>query len=112
MSKIKTFTLILLTLWICSCASILEKTFNNKTVSQGNILNNQELSQLKIGMSKQEVLNVLGSSLITSTFNHNRWDYAYTQKIKNNNITTKHVILYFKNNRLANISSDLGNKTT
>jgi outer membrane protein assembly factor BamE len=47
-------------------------------VQQGNILNNSDLKELSYGMSKQEVLFILGTPMVIDPFNESRWDYYYS----------------------------------
>ncbi|NLW06255.1 MAG: outer membrane protein assembly factor BamE [Pseudomonadaceae bacterium] len=44
-------------------------------IQQGNILDEKAVEQLKIGMSQEQVLYILGSPLLTAPNNPNQWDY-------------------------------------
>ena len=46
-------------------------------VTQGNIVTTEQVSLLKIGMTRQQVQQTLGSPLLQDVFNSNRWDYIY-----------------------------------
>ncbi len=70
-------------------------------VQQGNILTKKMVDRLKIGMQKQEVRWVLGSPLVVSTFNQERWDYYYSMKPGNEEVQRKHLVLFFSGDRLA-----------
>ena len=91
-----TFSLFLL----ANCANY---DFSRRIVQQGNILSPAVVNRLSIGMTKEDVAILLGTSLLSPTFNNNRWDYAYTRRkgAESNNI--RHVSLYFSNNRLVRI---------
>ena len=41
-------------------------------IQQGNILNNSDLSTIRQGMSKQEVLFILGTPMVIDPFNESR----------------------------------------
>lgn len=75
---------------------------SNKVVEQGNILSAKKIAKLHVGMAKQQVNTLLGTSLLTPDYESNQWDYAYTLRVKND-IKTKHLILYFKNDKLVSI---------
>jgi len=45
------------------------------SIQQGNIINNSSLQEIQAGMSKQEILYILGSPMLTDPFNSDRWDY-------------------------------------
>ncbi|MBK6757145.1 MAG: outer membrane protein assembly factor BamE [Moraxellaceae bacterium] len=44
---------------------------------QGNPITQADANKLKLGMSPSQVRYVLGSPMITDTFNAQRWDYVY-----------------------------------
>jgi outer membrane protein assembly factor BamE len=47
-------------------------------VVQGNVLTKERLAALKPGMSREEVIDILGTPLLTDPFHANRWDYVFT----------------------------------
>ena len=49
-------------------------------VNQGNILEADKLSQLKLGMSKEQVRFLLGTPMLDDMFHSNRWDYIEYRK--------------------------------
>jgi outer membrane protein assembly factor BamE len=73
--------------------------------TQGNIISEKQLQHLKIGMNKNEVAILLGSSLITPTFTNNRWDYSMTWQKGEGPLIIKRVTLYFTNDRLSEIKT-------
>ena len=48
-------------------------------VQQGNLLDKTMVSELKPGMTKHQVLLLMGTPSVTSPFEQNRWDYVSTQ---------------------------------
>lgn len=79
------------------------------SVQQGNILTQDDVKQLKIGMSKDDVQYLLGAPVLQSTFADNQWDYIYTyQPIDNGPVKEKHINLFFNNqSKLVDIQADL-----
>jgi len=74
------------------------------TIQQGNILEQDEIAKLKPGMSRRQVVFVIGTPLIKDPFNHDRWDYIHTVKDGDTQITTiQRLTLYFKDDALAKI---------
>jgi len=51
-------------------------------IQQGNVLADDEVSQLELGMSKRQVSVLLGSPSIASPFHASRWDYMNTYSIR------------------------------
>ena len=47
-------------------------------VQQGNEITSEMISQVEPGMSKREVVKILGYPLINDPFNKDRWDYYYS----------------------------------
>jgi outer membrane protein assembly factor BamE len=75
-------------------------------VHQGNILEQEQIDQLKPGMSTRQVRFLLGSPLITDVFHQNRWDYFHRVKIGNGEITQKRMSLFFESDQLVRIEGD------
>lgn len=85
---------------LTSCASY---DFSRRIVQQGNLLPAEKIERLHTGMSKQDVAILMGTSLISPTFNNNRWDYAYTWRRGTGSLEVRHLSLYFKGERLSSI---------
>lgn len=89
-----------LSLSLTNCASY---DFSRRIVEQGNMLPQETVQRLKIGMSKSDAAILLGSSLLSPTFNNERWDYAYTVRKGNGPTVIQHLTLYFSHGSLARI---------
>lgn len=72
-------------------------------VQQGNVVTQEMMQQLKVGMTKDEVQNIVGLPILVDTFNTNHWAYTYTFQHRGGKITKKHLDLYFQNDRLSSI---------
>ena len=83
--------------------SCLSYDFSRRVVQQGNLLSQNKINQLKIGMDKTEVANIMGTSLISPMFNEQRWDYAFTQRKGTGTLYRRHLSLYFSQNQLSRI---------
>jgi len=69
------------------CAVIYEQD-----IQQGNVVTDEMLNNLEIGMSKAEAQYYLGTPLIEDPFHANRWDYFYTFKAGRNDEREQRVI--------------------
>lgn len=79
-------------------------TFYRPNIQQGNILELKQVEQLKLGMSKRQVLFVMGTPLLKDPFHKNRWDYIHTIKNGATGITTmQRLTLYFQDDSLSRI---------
>ena len=75
-------------------------------VQQGNLFNKDQVETLKPGMTKRQVLLVMGSPSIISPFNQSRWDYVSSIKRGRGKMASKDLVLYFENDSLARIEGD------
>jgi outer membrane protein assembly factor BamE len=48
-------------------------------IQQGNLVTQEQVAKVKLGMSRLDVRNLLGTPLLQDVFNANRWDYVYTE---------------------------------
>lgn len=46
-------------------------------ISQGNLIKEEDLDQVELGMTKNQVRFLLGTPLIDDPFHVDRWDYVY-----------------------------------
>ena len=65
-------------------------------VQQGNVVTDEMIEMLKPGMTKSQVLFVMGSPLIVDAFRENRWDYVYSMKPSGEDAVEKKAFLVFK----------------
>jgi outer membrane protein assembly factor BamE len=49
-------------------------------IVQGNVVTTEQFTQVKPGMTRSQVKEILGSPLITDPFHADRWDYVFTLK--------------------------------
>ena len=49
-------------------------------VVQGNFISSEQYAKLKLGMTREQVRQVLGTPLLASYFHANRWDYVFEFK--------------------------------
>ncbi|MEO9275432.1 outer membrane protein assembly factor BamE [Marinomonas sp. 5E14-1] len=47
-------------------------------VTQGNLVTQEQLSQLEVGMSESQVTYLLGNPMIRDTFKPDEWHYMFT----------------------------------
>jgi outer membrane protein assembly factor BamE len=76
-------------------------------VAQGNEVTQEMVDQLRPGMTQSQVRYVMGTPLLTDTFNQNRWDYIYQMVEEDERTDKRRVTLYFENNRLVRLEGDL-----
>ncbi|WP_035572217.1 outer membrane protein assembly factor BamE [Halomonas halocynthiae] len=74
-----------------------------RDLAQGNLITNDMASQLQPGMTRQQVLNLMGTPLLKSSFDANEWDYMYRLDEAYGGIEQRSLTLTFNGNQLANI---------
>ena len=68
---------------------------------QGNVIEQKDLDQLKIGMTRSQVRYVLGTPIAASGLRDDRWDYFGYYKPPRGKAMTRTVSLYFNGDTLA-----------
>ncbi|GAC1389601.1 MAG: hypothetical protein NVSMB34_01320 [Variovorax sp.] len=75
-------------------------------VVQGNFVSKEQVAALKPGMSRQQVREILGTSLLTDVFHSDRWDYVFTIRRQGVEPQRRHLALYFKGDALDRFEGD------
>lgn len=78
-------------------------------IQQGNVVTEEMLARLEPDMEKRKVRFLLGTPLITDTFNQDRWDYVYSLREGGGDLTQQHIVLIFEDDRLKHIEGDADN---
>ncbi len=77
-------------------------------VQQGNEITWEMISQIRPGMTRRQVVRILGQPLVNDPFNKNRWDYFYSFRSgETGNLTKQSIILRFEGDNLVTVDSDL-----
>ena len=92
------FSSLIILLLIISCS--LPRVYE-VVVSQGNLIDEDMMEKLEVGMTESQVKYVLGSPLIADTFAPNRWDYYTSVTQGNKKFTEKKITLYFEDKKLV-----------
>jgi outer membrane protein assembly factor BamE len=99
------FTLIILT---ALCAGCLYRM----PVQQGNMLDDEQVEQLQTGMTRSQVLYLLGTPMVPEGFDSDRWDYYhYLDTGRGSGRTyrlTRRLTVWFKDDKVERIDHDDG----
>ena len=87
-------TILLSFIFISACS--IPKVYK-LTVQQGNIVTQDMLDELKVGMTKRQVAYVMGTPLIRSPYQQERWDYLYTLERRDKVVKDYQVTVFFQN---------------
>ena len=94
--------LILLSALLSGCVSLY-----HPEVQQGNVISAEMLETLKIGMSKRQVVFLLGTPLIADPFHEERWDYFYSLSKNGGKAAQRHLVVHFKGDEVVSVDGDL-----
>ncbi|MEE4296805.1 MAG: outer membrane protein assembly factor BamE [Wenzhouxiangella sp.] len=70
-------------------------------IQQGNVLDQDNVAQLETGMTKRQVMVLLGSPSIQSPFHADRWDYMNTYARRGEDRVKRVLTLRFEDDRLT-----------
>jgi outer membrane protein assembly factor BamE len=76
-------------------------------IQQGNFVSQEMVSQLKPGMSKEQVRLALGTPLLADMFHADRWDYVYWRKAPDGRHETRKVVVHFSDGKLTRVEGDV-----
>jgi outer membrane protein assembly factor BamE len=81
-------------------------------IQQGNIIDDEDIEELRIGMTKTQVEYLMGTPLVADTFHLNRWDYYYSLRDAEGETTQKRISLLFKGDLLNDIQRSWTSEAT
>ena len=77
------------------------------SISQGNLIEQKDLDQVEVGMTRNQIRFLLGTPMIDDPFHAARWDYVYYLKIGRNDATFKRwVSIHFDDNIVSEIHKE------
>ena len=75
-------------------------------IVQGNFVSKEQADALKVGMTRAQVRDVLGTPLLASMFHADRWDYVFTFNRQGTQPQARKVSVYFTGDTLARFEAD------
>lgn len=78
-------------------------------VPQGNFLDEKDVKKLRIAMSKEQVVYVLGKPVLEDAFDHDTWYYLYQMKRgmeKRGKDIRKELTITFVDDKIAKVEGD------
>lgn len=76
-------------------------------ISQGNVLDEDDVEQVETGMTRSQVRFLLGTPMVNDPFHANRWDYVYYLKAGRGDALLKRWIsVYFEDDQVTRIVTD------
>ena len=75
-------------------------------IQQGNIITQEMIDQLEPGMTRRQVIFVMGTPLVRDPYNQDRWDYVFNYQPGGGVRGQERVTLQFENDQLISMSGD------
>ena len=99
--RFRVFILWLVALTLAACVYRID-------IQQGNLLDDDDIAQVDVGMTRSQVQFLLGTPMVSDSFHRDRWDYAYYyRRGRSPDLIKRWVVVYFENDRVARIERDL-----
>lgn len=75
-------------------------------IQQGNVLDEDSVSQIELDMTKRQVLVLLGTPSVQSPFHADRWDYVNTYARRGVDPVKRVLTLHFEQDRLVSLDGN------
>lgn len=78
-------------------------------VPQGNFLDDRDVQKLRIGMTKEQVIYVLGRPVVKDSFDHDTWYYIYDMKrgmSHRGDDFKKQMVINFEDDKVVSVEGD------
>ena len=77
-------------------------------VQQGNLLEQNDIEAVQVGMTRSQVRFLLGTPVVEDPFHQDRWDYIYYfRKGRSRTADRRWLIVYFDGDRAREIQRDV-----
>jgi outer membrane protein assembly factor BamE len=94
-------------LLVATLATLASGCVYRANISQGNLIKQDDLDQVEVGMTKNQVRFLLGTPMIDDPFHVDRWDYVYYLKVGRKDADFQRwVSILFTDNRVSEIRKD------
>lgn len=102
MNWFKCISLSLVLMFTTGCSSWLYQI----PIPQGNFLEQSDVDKLRIEMTREQVLFVLGQPIAKDAFDNNTWYYLYSFNSGRENEVRKELVIKFDGDMLKSLSGD------
>jgi outer membrane protein assembly factor BamE len=77
-------------------------------IQQGNLLEQDAVEQVQVGMSQSAVQFLLGTPMVADPFHANRWDYPYYHRRgRSPDVQRRWLVVFFEDGRVTRVERDL-----
>lgn len=91
----KSISLAIVTGILLTGCSLVDRWVYRPDINQGNYVTQDAIELLQVGQSKEQVVFIMGSPMLTSSFGDNVWYYIFRQQPRHGNISQITYAIYF-----------------
>ena len=88
---------------LCLAAAVLTGCVHKIDIQQGNVVIAEQLAKVKVGMSRPEVRQTLGTPLLADAFHANRWDYYFYNEKRGKEVERNKITIHFADDKVTRI---------
>jgi outer membrane protein assembly factor BamE len=97
----------LLTFLLIIACALTSSCVYQAALSQGNLLDQEDIDQAEVGMTRGQIRFLLGTPMIDDPFHENRWDYIYFLRIRKEKALFKRWIsIRFEDDKVIKIDKE------
>lgn len=91
----KSISLAIVTSMLLTGCSLVDRWVYRPDINQGNYVTKDAIELLQVGQSKEQVVFIMGSPMLTSSFGGNVWYYVFRQQPQHGNVSQITYAVYF-----------------
>lgn len=100
-------TIIISTLLLSGC-SFVDRWVYRPDINQGNYITQEAIDKLKVGQTKEQVIYIMGSPMLTSVFGDDIWYYVFREKPQHGYVTQKtYTIIFNQEGKVIDIKTSV-----
>ena len=89
-------------------ATLLAGCIYRINIQQGNLLEEDSIDQVTVGMSRSAVQFLLGTPMVADAFHQDRWDYAYYLRVgRSRDVVERWLVVTFEDDQVVSLERDL-----
>ncbi len=93
---------------VCATALSLAACAFRIDIQQGNVLEQDAIEQVEVGMTRSQVQFLLGTPMVADSFHRERWDYTYFFRAgRSRDVLRRWMVVYFEGDRVVRLDRDL-----
>jgi outer membrane protein assembly factor BamE len=77
-------------------------------IQQGNYVTQEMATQLKPGLTRDQVRFLMGTPLVSDIFHEDRWDYVFVrQRANSTDVEQRRIAVFFEDGKLKRVDGDI-----